>query len=63
MLCTEISKALVVSELGSVRREEYLKPKIDTYYRLASEPNPVHGLVIEEAERERERERGERPTA
>ena len=37
----EISKALVAAELGSVRTEELLKPKVETFYKLTSEPNPV----------------------
>ena len=39
---SELTKAVLLSEFGSTRPADALKPKIDVLFNLAVEPNPVH---------------------
>ena len=42
---TELTDAMLLTEFGSRRKEEVFRPKIETIFKLAVEPNPVCGLV------------------
>jgi myo-inositol-1(or 4)-monophosphatase len=42
--CQKLSDALVLSEVGHDRREQHLKPKLETWSNLLMGPEPVRGF-------------------
>lgn len=42
--CTELNKALVLTEFGNNRPEEILKPKLEVMHSLGAEPDQVIGI-------------------